>query len=165
VALIVCQLFYFCGMKAYFTQLFNYDHHTNHLILEAITVANNPQKPVELMAHVFGAQQVWLSRCKGEPSFASAIWPDWSASQLAQIIDNNHLEWLNYLDTLNAYDFEKIIAYKTSKGVPYEDKLTDILTHAINHGTHHRAQIGQLLKFAGVEELPSTDYIFYIRDL
>jgi uncharacterized damage-inducible protein DinB len=33
----------------------------------------------------------------------------------------------------------------------------------INHGTHHRAQIGQLIKFDGLEILPNTDYIFYLR--
>jgi len=151
-------------MKAYFTQLFNYDHHSNHLILETMSAADHPQECIKLMAHVLGAQQVWLSRCKREPSFGGAIWPDWAAYQLAQIIDDNHRKWINYLDTLNADDFDKLISYKNSKGMPFESKLVDILAHAINHGTHHRAQMGQLLKFAGAETLPPTDYILYVRN-
>ena len=49
-------------------------------------------------------------------------------------------------------------------GAPYEDKLLGILSHVINHGTHHRAQMGQQLLFAGATELPPTDLIFYLRD-
>jgi hypothetical protein len=45
-------------MKDYFIQLFDYDQHANHLILKAVAEAGNPQKPVELMAHLLGAQQV-----------------------------------------------------------------------------------------------------------
>jgi len=61
-------------------------------------------------------------------------------------------------------DFEKNIYYKNLKGIAYKNKLADILAHVINHGTHHRAQAGQQLKFAGFENLPITDYIFYVRD-
>jgi len=155
---------YFCIMKAYFTQLFNYDHHTNHLLLASIIAADSRPEAVKLMAHVLGAQQVWLSRCADDLSIGNVIWPDWQTDQLGQIIDGNHQAWVNYLNTLSENDFEKIISYKTSKGIPYQNKLVDILTHAINHGTHHRAQMGQLLKFAGAETLPPTDYILYVRN-
>ncbi|MDB5154777.1 MAG: hypothetical protein JWR54_3528, partial [Mucilaginibacter sp.] len=56
-----------------------------------------------------------------------------------------------------------VISYKNLKGDDFENKLSDVLAHLINHGTHHRAQVGQHLKLAGVE-LPNTDYIFYIRN-
>jgi uncharacterized damage-inducible protein DinB len=151
-------------MKAYFTQLFDYDRFANILILETILTAHEPQKPVQLMAHLLAAQQVWLSRCKGEPAIGGALWPDWPSDQLEQMINDNHRAWINYLNTLNEDDFDKLISYKTFKGMPFENKLVDVLAHVINHGTHHRAQAGQQLKFAGVEKLPITDYIFYIRD-
>jgi uncharacterized damage-inducible protein DinB len=69
-----------------------------------------------------------------------------------------------YLDGLQPDDFEKIISYKNSRGDAFENRLSDILAHVINHGTHHRAQIGQQLKSGGLENLPITDYIFYIRE-
>ncbi|MDB5109728.1 MAG: hypothetical protein JWR67_842 [Mucilaginibacter sp.] len=151
-------------MKTYFTQLFDYDRFANLLILETILTANEPQKPVQLMAHLLTAQQVWLSRCKCEPAIAVALWPDWPSDQLGQMINNNHRAWIDYMNTLNEDDFDKLISYKNLQGIPFENKLVDMLTQVINHGTHHRAQAGQQLKFAGVEKLPITDYIFYIRD-
>ncbi|SHL99727.1 Uncharacterized damage-inducible protein DinB (forms a four-helix bundle) [Mucilaginibacter sp. OK098] len=158
-------MFLFYRMKTYFTRLLNYDKYANETILNAIIKANMPEKPVELMAHLLVAQQIWLSRCKGLPAVGGALWPDWKADTFSDIIAKNSNEWLNYIDSLQENDFEKSIPYKNSKGESFENKLPDVLAHLINHGTHHRAQIGQQLKFAGADSLPNTDYIAYIRQL
>lgn len=150
-------------MKAYFIQLFNYDRYANQLISDTIIKAGSPGKSVQLMAHLLMAQQVWLNRCKSLPPPNGVLWPDWDANRFEQLIKANHRAWINFLDYSNFDDFDKIIKYKTLKGDSYESKLSDILTHIINHGTHHRAQAGQHLKSA-VIDLPITDYIFYIRE-
>jgi uncharacterized damage-inducible protein DinB len=150
-------------MKAYFIQLSNYDRYANLRILETIIKAGNPEKPVQLMAHLLAAQQIWLKRFKGEPTIGNELWPDWNADTFEQLINNNHRSLINFLDYLDPNDFDNIINYKSLKGDSYENKLSEILAHMINHGTHHRAQAGQLLKLAGVD-LPGTDYIFYLRE-
>jgi len=150
-------------MKDYFINLLKYDRFANDLIAETIIKANNPEKPVKLMAHLLAAQQVWLNRCLGLPQTVSTVWPDWQADTFADIIAVNSTGWLNYVEGLNPADFDSLISYKTLKGDSYENKLSDILTHLINHGTHHRAQAGQHLIAAGIEPLPMTDYIFFIR--
>ena len=150
-------------MKAYFTRLVNYDRYANDLILDAILKANQPEKPVKLMAHLLAAQQIWLNRCKGLPAPTGALWPDWQADTFADTIARNNADWLNYLDGLQPEDLEKLVSYKNSKGDAFQNHLSDVLAHVINHGTHHRAQAGQHLKAAGFENLPNTDYIFYIR--
>jgi uncharacterized damage-inducible protein DinB len=152
-------------MKAYFIQLLNYDHFANKIILKAIIQANAPEKPARLMAHLLSAQQVWISRYKNEPSTGKVLWPDWTIDTFEQLINDNHNALINYLNTLNPDNFEKNITYKDTKGNLFENKLADLLAHLINHGTHHRAQIGQQLKLAGIEQLPPTDYILYLRQL
>jgi uncharacterized damage-inducible protein DinB len=150
-------------MKAYFIQLFNYDRYANQLIAETIVKADNPGKSSQLMAHLLAAQKIWLKRCKGEATMGGVLWPDWGTDIFEQLIDDNHRAWINFLDYLDQDDFNKVISYKNLKGDDFENKLSDVLAHLINHGTHHRAQVGQYLKLAGVE-LPNTDYIFYIRN-
>ena len=150
-------------MKTYFLKLFNYDQLANKAILQIITDAGEPKQVVKLMAHLLAAQQIWLNRCKGLPAIGGALWPDWKADTFEKLINDNHAAWVDYINGLSEADFQKIIPYKNSKGDSYENQLEDVLAHLINHGTHHRAQIGQQLKFAGVENLPITDYIFYIR--
>jgi uncharacterized damage-inducible protein DinB len=148
-------------MKSQFTQLFDYDCYANKLILTAIKKANEPEKSVQLMAHLLAAQQVWYHRCAGLPAFGGPLWPDGKADTFEQMIEDNHNKWINFL---NDADFEKQIRYQNSKGDDFSNKLADILAHLINHGTHHRAQVGQLLKLDG-ETLPNTDYIAYLRQL
>jgi uncharacterized damage-inducible protein DinB len=152
-------------MKTYFINLFKYDRWASELILKSLTGANSPEKPVQLMAHMLAAQQVWFNRCMGLPPAAVELWtalgtehPDFAAT-----IAENNLKWLNLLNALNGHDFDRIISYKSTRGDSFESTMHDIITQVINHGTHHRAQIGQLLKSAGAESLPATDYIFYLR--
>jgi uncharacterized damage-inducible protein DinB len=151
-------------MEAYFIQLFNYDRYANLRMLETIKKASDETEPVRLMSHLFAAQQIWLNRCKREPAISGALWPDWTVDAFEQIINDNHQKWISFLEGLNDEDFEKQVSYKNSRGESFENKLSDVLAHLINHGTHHRAQAGQYLKLAGIE-LPNTDYIFYIREL
>ncbi|WP_295674515.1 DinB family protein, partial [uncultured Mucilaginibacter sp.] len=147
----------------HFIKLFEYDRFANELITETINIANNPEKPVKLMAHLFAAQQIWLSRFVDFPDAPHTTWPDWQTDTFAGIIETNSNGWLRYLDGLEPRDFDRIISYKTLKGDSYQNKLGDILTHVINHGTHHRAQAGHHLIAAGIETLPPTDYIFFVR--
>jgi uncharacterized damage-inducible protein DinB len=151
-------------MKAYFIRLFNYDRHANRLITEKIIEAGNVNKAIQIMAHLLAAQQIWLSRCRGEATNGSALRPGWPPASFDEIIDQNHTSWLQFLDSLDDHDFQRRIKYKSLKGDPFENNLSDILAHVINHGTHHRAQAGQQLKFAGLDQLPVTDYIFYVRN-
>ena len=150
-------------MKALFIRQFNYDHHSNKQIVAAIQ-AKPSEKTIQLMAHLLAAQQVWFSRCNNTGNSNYAIWPEGNMDTFDQQTNDNHRQWARLLETLTDADFEKEISYKNSRGEKFTNKLADILTHVINHGTHHRAQIGQLLKSAGAETLPITDYIFYIRE-
>jgi len=151
-------------MKNYFLKLIDYDHHTNQTLAKLIIETGEPEKAVKLMAHMLMAQKVWFNRCNYLPPPGNALWPDWKADTFEQTINDNHTAWVDFLSSLDDTAFENIIYYKNLRGDSYENKLEDIMAHLINHGTHHRAQIGQELKLAGVEKLPITDYIFYIRE-
>lgn len=153
-------------MIAYFKQLFDYDRHSNLAILDTILSSGVTEgKPTELMAHLLAAQQTWLKRCKTLPAPGGPLWPDWKAEELKPIIEQNHQDWIDFLNSLPEGGLEQSITYKNTRGEGFTNTLKDIVAHLINHGTHHRAQIGQLLKLSGVENLPVTDYIFYVRQL
>lgn len=151
-------------MKDYFIRLLEYDQYANQVILKTIRESNNPEQPIRLMGHLLAAQERWLSRCKNEPVLQNELWPLKETVPFDDLIIKQSGEWLAYLNTLTPADFDTEIHYKNSLGTAYSDKLVDILAHLINHGTHHRAQIGQLLKHVGIKSLPNTDYITYIRN-
>ena len=150
-------------MKEYFINLLNYDRDSNLQLTAVLLAANAPHEAVRVMSHLLMAQKVWLSRCSKTPAPAGPLWPDWQAAQFNSLIEENSKAWIAYLDKLTEANFNQIISYTNFKGEKWNDSLINILAHLINHGTHHRAQIGQHLKAAGVERLPVTDYIFYVR--
>ena len=149
-------------MKEYFIRLFRYDRFANLRIADALLQTQDHTKAEQLMAHLLIAQQVWLGRCVGQPGPITTLWPNWKAATFEQKINDNHLQWLDYLKSLSDNDFQGLMHYKNLQGDDLETKLADILTHLINHGTHHRAQAGQYLKLAGTD-LPATDYILFAR--
>ena len=150
-------------MKSYFIGLFNYDRFANRQMADLILKTGASGKPLDIMAHLLVAQQTWLKRCMALPAPTTPLWPQWPAEDFISIIDANHTAIIAYLETLQPQDFDRKITYKSSIG-QFENTLSDILAHLVNHGTHHRAQIGQYLKMAGAE-LPASDYILYIRNL
>jgi len=152
-------------MNNYFKQLFNFDRYANEAILATMLDVASPEKAVQLMAHLLNAQQIWLKRCLALPPATSVLWPEGEVDDFAGIITTNCNDWLNYIFNVQPAGFEKGITYKNTRGDSFENKLSDIIMHLINHGTHHRAQIGQQLKLAGIDSLPNTDYIFYIRQI
>lgn len=151
-------------MKNYFIKLFDYDISTNLRLIALLNKGERIEAGVRLMSHLLASQQVWLKRCEGTMTTKDAIWPEWPLEGLHKIAVVSHSNWINFIKSLTDYDFEKSIVYQNTKGISFTNQLDDILAHLINHGTHHRAQIGQQLKIASLSVLPATDYIFYRRD-
>lgn len=152
-------------MKDYFIKLFNYDKYTNQKITETIVAANGPEKPLQLMAHLLTAEQVWLRRLNGEYKISVVLWPTWQAGELEPVINDTHASWMSYLNNFTDADLEKTITYQNFQGLEFTMRLVDIITHVINHGTHTRAQAGVHLRLAGAEQLPVTDFSFYINTI
>ena len=151
-------------MKNHFIRLFKYDAWANRQMNGLIAEFGDAEQPRRWMAHLLAAQQIWIKRCQLLPPAATMLWPDNSTAEMDAIINTNDTEWLSYLGSLQPEDFDKPIIYKTLKGDGFQNTLSDIIAHVINHGTHHRAQIGQYLKNAGAK-LPATDYILFVRDI
>jgi uncharacterized damage-inducible protein DinB len=108
---------------------------------------------------LLNAQKVWLNRCINQAVVVN-IWK--TIPNAKELMEQNNHHWQQYLEKLNDSNFDQIISYQNSTGTQLETKLSDSLSHLINHGTYHRGQIIQLLKHERTT-LPATDYIFWIR--
>ena len=151
-------------MKKYFERLFEYDKWANQTLLNMF----DKQFPVnpriyELFSHLLSAQRIWLDRCEGLPQSVERF-QDRLPNEIEEDMLNYNLAWRNFIDQLLVDDFERMVTYTTSAGDTFSDKLTDIIAHVINHGTHHRGNIIVLMKEEGFIP-PALDYIFFIRQL
>jgi uncharacterized damage-inducible protein DinB len=120
-----------------------------------------PPKALQIMNHVLGAEEVWLSRLEGRRAEA-AVWPALAMDECAELATTNRRALEGYLADLTPSDLERVVAYTNSAGQSFESKVWDILLHVAMHGSYHRGQVMLLLREAG-HEPAATDYIGFVR--
>lgn len=113
------------------------------------------------LAHVVGAEEVWLARLEGRES-RTAVWPDSTAMAIEQNIQATHRGFDAYLSRLQDADLDAAVTYTNSAGRTFTDAVGDILLHVAMHGQYHRGRINLLLRQAGRTPVPA-DYIAFVR--
>ncbi len=150
-------------MNAYMERMFRYDRWATELVAGAMATADViDTKALEYLAHMYWAQQMWIHRIGGPYEKPADLW---ALKRLdACVADGAEMTkaWIAILETC---ELETPITFTTvSDNVTYTHTIGEIVTHVVNHGTHHRAQISSILRGQGVTP-PGTDYIFYLRTL
>jgi uncharacterized damage-inducible protein DinB len=143
-------------------RLFAYDDWANRETLAAIAAAGTPPpRSLKLLAHIAGAERLWLGRLRRE-SRPAAVWPDVDLAGCRETLhDLAHL-WREYLGALNPAGLNATVAYVNSKGEPWTSSVEDILTHTVLHSSYHRGQIAADMRGSG--HAPAyTDYIHAVR--
>lgn len=153
-------------MKDYFLKLFRYNQWANNLIIKALEQADSrTTEMVNLLAHINRAQEIWLSRIlhTGNSQGGPELWPEEKFDEIKKQLQESSEEWAEFIETMNEDHFKEEHQYANSKGKLFTSSMEDVIIHVINHSTHHRAQISQLLREQG-DNPPPTDYIFYSRE-
>ena len=146
-------------MKAYFKQLFEHEYWANLKVLETLIIANEPpQRAIEIFSHTIATQRIWFDRINGNKN-EPKIWELFDSSIMLELLEINFADLSKLLDN---QDINQLIAYQNSKGEHHTNTINQILTHLALHAAYHRGQVTLLLKNQ-VDNLPTTDYIFYIR--
>lgn len=116
-----------------------------------------------LFSHLLTAEAVWLSRAQGAAGPVQHLWEVYPNEVLQRMLEENSQAWYDYLQACDKNVLSGEITYKNSKGEAFTTRLDDVITHLVNHGTHHRAQIASMLQQEKVQA-PVSDYIVYIRE-
>jgi uncharacterized damage-inducible protein DinB len=107
-----------------------------------------------LFIHIMGVDERWFSwfRKVDDPGFLdSSDFPDPDVIRKKWDIVEEQMRAV--LARLSDNDLEK----------PFQGNMMvwHVLSHVVNHGTHHRAQLGTMLRHHRLEPIPQ-DYIFYV---
>lgn len=86
-----------------------------------------------------------------------------SLSQTRAKCDELRKEFMDYLDSLTQEQLEKSVNWELpARGLKFSNLRWEILLHAANHATDHRAQILAILHYHFHVETVEQDMIFYI---
>lgn len=147
-----------------FVALFDYGKWANNRVLHALKSAEPvPDRAVELFSHLLRSQDRWYGRVRDTEHAYLDIWVEEDLTACARRAEASARRWDGVIDGVTRDALDEPVAYENTKGISFETPLRDILTHVVNHGTHHRAQIALVLREAEIAP-PPTDYIFYVRE-
>jgi uncharacterized damage-inducible protein DinB len=117
----------------------------------------------ETLAHVLAGEWIWLTRWRG--SSPPGLPESWDLSSLEVV----RAQWAEveadqraFVEGLDEAALDRVVAYRDTRGDPYENPLGQLLRHVVNHSTYHRGQVITMLRQLGAEAV-ATDYVVYLR--
>lgn len=129
-------------------------------LLAAVRASDVPSAVREL-AHVRGAQEIWLSRIE-QRSPTVAVWPDLSVDDLAEVGAEVDAKWRVFFSGLTEQALSGSVSYRNLAGEPFTTPLGQILSHVLMHGHYHRGKANAALHAANGTPA-SVDYILWQR--
>ena len=149
-------------MKEYLSRLFRHMAWADARAVDALRRADGASELARAeLAHVLGAEHVWLSRLEGRAATV-AVWPDLSVDECAALAGETAAGFRAYVEQLDEDALERAVHYRNSAGAEFDSKVSDILLHVALHGTYHRGKVAAALRAAGADPAP-TDYIGFVR--
>lgn len=143
-------------------QTWSYENWANDFLLKTLSQYGDkvPASTLRLLSHLFNAQFNWFNRMAGEKK-QIGLWDEYDLETCKQMYLETSQGIQDILDK-HAADPSVIIEYANSRGMVFQNTLTDILIQLTHHGAYHRGQIAMDLRQHGQEPI-LTDYIAYLR--
>ena len=114
------------------------------------------------LAHIAGAQIIWLQRWTGgaNPQPIAKVQSMRGLPAIRDAFERSHAELRSFIASLTEERLEQLLAYRDSAGNPYERVMWQLMSHVVNHGTHHRAETAMAMAALG-KPMRELDYIYF----
>ena len=117
----------------------------------------------DTLAHILGAEWIWLRRWQGEsPSKGLPAADSPTVASLKDRFAALDRERRAFLDTLPEERLAQPFSYRDMAGNAHSLRLVDSLQHLANHGTYHRGQITTMLRQLGAKPVGTDMSRFYL---
>jgi uncharacterized damage-inducible protein DinB len=157
--------------------LFTYTEWANGLTLDAAEKLTSDQllQDVQIshgsilgtLAHMAGAEWIWLERWKGKSVTGQDVWTPWTAAGCGSL-PQLRARWREIADDRQAYlssltdaELPRDLSFKRLTGEQYSLPLDQQMQHVVNHATLHRGQVVGMIRQRGIVP-PATDLLFYL---
>ena len=116
------------------------------------------------LLHLWDAEAIWWQRLKlAEHVNPPSVNFSGSIVELCNNLARSSGQWEDWIINTNELNITHVFAYQNSKKEQFKQPVYEMLLHLFNHQTYHRGQIITMFHELGVEGIPGTDFILYIR--
>ena len=161
-------------MKKTMLQYAGYNVWANQRMVDCITNMSDEQLHREInssfrsiyltLLHMWDVEAVWWQRMK---LLEVVVWPglDFRGSvlELGTSLMKQSKQWKEWIDLATEPVLEHEFIYRNSKKEQFKQPVYEVLHHLFNHQTFHRGQLVTLFRQVGVEKIPGTDLITFMR--
>lgn len=113
------------------------------------------------LAHVYGAEWIWLERWRGTSPRKLPFALDFpDVETIRSRWQDVEREQKKFLDGLDGARLAEVVSYVNLKGETFAYPLGRMLQHVVNHSTYHRGQVATILRQLKATPL-STDLLLY----
>lgn len=158
----------------YFRLLYAYNDRANRMMLDAAAhlTEDDLRAPrpglaeqclLGSLAHVLGAELVWLSRWQGAPLSAVPAAADFASfAALRERWEPHAASLLAFVDGLTDEEVRATREYTNTRGEHFAHPLFQAMAHLVNHGTQFRGEAAAVLSALG-HSPGDLDLLAYLR--
>lgn len=113
--------------------------------------------------HILVGDRLWMSRIEGAPldhALNQILYEDFAELRAARRAQD--AGFIRLVEGLPAERLDESLDYANTKGVRFRTPLRLVLGHIVNHQTHHRGQVHDMLSQTPVPP-PELDLIYFVR--
>ena len=156
--------------------LFDYGYWAFEMVWDCIMQISDEQFVQEIgyskgsihnqMVHVMSATQRWIIRLKQEPVQSHLDLEGYDTRAAAKSKwDELRNEAIAYVNSLREVDLDEVVRWELpAREMAGDNARWEILLHAANHATDHRAQILAMLNQHFGIKTPEQDMLFYLLE-
>src|SRR5205085_7881178 len=110
--------------KEHFLRLYEYVDWANRRVLDVLRrQAVDNERARQWLGHVLAAEQVWVTRLRGEDSSSVPVRPDLSLDECAELLAQNADAYRQFLHQFTEAEFARAISYQNTKGVSFSTSI------------------------------------------
>jgi uncharacterized damage-inducible protein DinB len=114
--------------------------------------------------HLYDAEHIWWQRLKlNEHIIRPSENFSGSFAELQQLLLKQSQQFTDWVQQATEVQLQHVFAYQRQKHVQEKYKVWETLLHLFNHNSYHRGQLVTLLRQLGVTNIPSSDFLAYMR--
>jgi|SRR5215468_2908674 len=143
--------------------LFEYNDWASRRILAILQAQPNAGgKPLDLLAHLLTAEEIWLLRLRGQDTVGVDKSPKLTVAQCEALVNKHRHAFVEIIGEFESRGLDLLVKYRNLSGKEFSTSAGDILTHVALHGTYHRGQIALALRAEDIAPV-DTDFITFVR--